>query len=133
MDRPFRPRNERQHEAAVATRRAVSDTCPLEQNDPAFREALRQVQRAGQPGIAAADDDDVSGLIALERSERWRVLDACRLDPMTMRSRPEERASERAISFVHRRPLGHRLETQKLVDAAPPSVVEELRGRARIA
>jgi hypothetical protein len=105
MNGLFRAADERQHEAAVPTRRPVSDPRSLEQHDSALPEALREVQRGGQTGIAAADDDDVSGLVALQRCERRAVLDARRLDPMTMRFRLEERASGRAVTFFHWRPL----------------------------
>jgi hypothetical protein len=97
MDGPFRARDERQHEAAVPTRRSVSDPRSLEEHDSALGEAFGKVQRGGQAGIAAADDDYVGGVVALQRSERQGVLNAGRLDPVTMRSRPEERASGGAV------------------------------------
>jgi hypothetical protein len=57
------------------------------------------VQCGGQAGIAAADDDDVGGVVATQRRERRGVLDAGRLNPRTVRSRAEERASRGAVPF----------------------------------
>ena len=100
MDGRFRAVDERQHETAVPARRPVADPRSLEENDSAFREALRKVQRGGQAGIAAADDDDVGGVVATQRRERRGVLDAGGLNPRTVRSRAEERASRGAVPFL---------------------------------
>jgi hypothetical protein len=60
--------DEGEHEAGVLPGGSASDPDSLEEENAVFWEGLHEVKRCGQAGVAPADDQDVGGVFAAERS-----------------------------------------------------------------